>query len=66
MLHVFSRMVYKEPKRWIDFLSLALWVYLTSKLTPTQATPFSLIYRAKTMVSIKVMIPSARLALVSN
>lgn len=43
-----------------------LWAYRTSKRTPTQATPFSLVYGAEAVVPVEIMVPSARLALASK
>lgn len=60
---ILSRMVYKEPKRWVNFISLVVWAYRTSKRTPTQAMPSSLVYGAKTMVPIEIIIRSTHLAL---
>lgn len=43
-----------------------LWAYRTSKRTPTQATPFSLVYGAEAVVPFEIAVPSARLALASK
>lgn len=43
-----------------------LWAFYTSKRTLTQATPFFLIYVVKRMVLIEIMVPSARLVLISK
>lgn len=59
-------MVYDEPKRWSDFLSLVLWAYRASKRTSTQATPFSLVYKPEAVVSFEITVPLARLALASK
>lgn len=66
LLRILSKMVYEEPKLWTDFLSLVLWAYYTSKRTATLATPFSLVYGAKAVVLVKIMVPSVRLALTSK
>lgn len=47
-------------------ISLVLWTYRTSKRTSTQATPFSLVYGAESVVLIEVLVPSTRLALASK
>lgn len=66
LIRILIKMAYEEPKWWIDFLSIVLWAYLTSKRTLAQATPFSLIYEVMPMVPIKVMVPSTHLALASQ
>lgn len=59
-------MVYDEPKGWVDFILLVLRAYRTSKRMSTQATPFLLIYKVEEVVPIEIMVPSARLALISK
>lgn len=63
---ILSRMVFDEPKRWADFTPLVLWAYRTLKRTPTQATPFSLVYGVEAVVPIEILEPSARLTLASK
>ena len=63
LLKVLSRMVHDNHKEWHDKLPLALWAYRTSKRSPTQATPFSLVYGAEAIMPIEVLVPSARLAI---
>lgn len=58
-----SWIIYEEPKRWVDSISLVLWTFRTSKHTLTQGTPFSFVYGAETMVPIDIMVPSACLGL---
>lgn len=65
-MKILSRMVYDEPKGWVDFILLVLWAYRTSKRMSTQATPFLLIYKVEEVVPIEIMVPSARLALISK
>lgn len=40
MILIFGKIVYKEPKRWENFLPLVLWAYCTLQHTSTQATSF--------------------------
>lgn len=47
-------MIYKELKKWIDTLPLALWL----RRTLTQAMPFSLVYGADVTVHVEIMVPS--------
>lgn len=66
MLCIINRMVYEELKRWVDSLSLMLWVYRILKRTSTQAMLFSLVYWTESMVPIEIMYPSIRVALASR
>ena len=63
LLKVLSRMVHDNHKEWYDKLPLALWAYRTSKRSPTQAMPFSLVYGPEAVMPIEVLVPSARLAI---
>lgn len=42
LLIILSLMVYDEPKRWVDFISLVLSAYQTSKRTSTKLLFFHL------------------------
>lgn len=57
---VLSKMVYKEPKRWADFLLFVLWVYHKLKHTSTYPMPF-LWFMVKGNGSHQMTLPSARL-----
>ncbi|OMO98613.1 reverse transcriptase [Corchorus capsularis] len=63
LLRVLSKMVHKDPKLWPDALPVALWAYRTSKRSPTNATPFSLVYGTEAVVPSELLVPSARLAI---
>ena len=47
-------------KDWHEKLPFALHAYQTAVRTSTRATPFSLVYRMKAVLSIEVEIPSLR------
>lgn len=49
-------MVYEEPKRWHDFLSLPLWAYPTLTYIPTEDMHSSLVYEVTAVVPIKLMV----------
>ncbi|OMO94091.1 reverse transcriptase [Corchorus capsularis] len=63
LLRVLSKMVHKDPKLWPDALPVALWAYRTSKRSPTNATPFSLVYGTEVVVPSELLVPSSRLAI---
>lgn len=60
---VLSRMVNKEPKK---TFSLLFYMPITLKDTSTQAKSFSLVYRAKPIVPIEVMVLLSHFALASK
>ena len=51
---------------WDDWISLALWAYRTTKSTTTKQTPFSLVYRAKSVLPVEIKVMSARMLLSSS
>jgi len=48
-------------KDWHEMLPFALHGYRTSVFTSTGATPFSLVYRMKVVLSFEVEVPSLRI-----
>lgn len=55
LLRVLNRMINEEPKRWVNFLSFALWLDCTLKHTLKEARPIFLVYVVETVVPIEVM-----------
>lgn len=58
-------MVYEKPKKWANTLPFILWAYRASRCTSTQAHVFLSLW-AEAIVSVEVMVPSVRLALVNK
>ena len=56
-------MVDKNKKTWHEKLQEALWAYRTSCRTPTQATPYSLVFGGEAVLPLEVQIPSLRVAI---
>ena len=51
---------------WVDRLLYALWGYRKIVRTSTGATPFSLVYKSKAIVPVKMEIKSLRIAIKSK
>ncbi|XP_028060408.1 uncharacterized protein LOC114264016 [Camellia sinensis] len=60
---ILKNMVDKNKKAWHEKLQEALWAYRTSHRTPTQATPYSLVFRGEAVLLLEVQIPSLRVAI---
>lgn len=56
-------MVDQNPRNWHEKLNEALWAYRTTYRTPTQATPYSLVFGAEAVLPLPVEIPSLRIAI---
>ncbi|XP_028064066.1 uncharacterized protein LOC114267239 [Camellia sinensis] len=58
-----KKMVDKNKKAWHEKLQEALWAYRTSHRTPTQATPYSLVFGGEAVLPLEVQIPSLGVAI---
>ncbi|KAG9442388.1 hypothetical protein H6P81_018242 [Aristolochia fimbriata] len=52
-----------NKRSWDEKLCEALWAYRTSFRTPTQSTPFSLVYGTEAVLPLEVRLPSLRIAM---
>ena len=59
-------MVDKNKRTWHEKLQDALWAYRTSCRTPSQATPYSLMFGGETVLPLEVQIPSLHVAIQEN
>jgi len=55
--------VSKSKRDWHERIHEALWAYRTTYRTPTQATPYSLVYGVEVVVPLEKQIPSLRIAI---
>ncbi|XP_019248844.1 PREDICTED: uncharacterized protein LOC109228120 [Nicotiana attenuata] len=63
-LYNFLKKVFSKSKRdWHEIMEEALWAYRTTYRTPTQATPYSLVYGVETVLPLERQIPSLQLAI---
>ncbi|GAA0162257.1 hypothetical protein LIER_18386 [Lithospermum erythrorhizon] len=51
-----------SKKNWHEKMEEALWAYRTTYRTPTQSTPYSLVYGVEVVLPLEVRIPSLRVA----
>ncbi|KAL0416649.1 UNVERIFIED_CONTAM: hypothetical protein Slati_3496800 [Sesamum latifolium] len=58
------KMVVAKSKRdWHERIGEALWAYTTTVRTPTQSTPYALVYRVEAVLPLEQQIPSLRIAI---
>ncbi|XP_019155161.1 PREDICTED: uncharacterized protein LOC109152033 [Ipomoea nil] len=58
-----KKVVSKSKRDWQERMEEALWAYRTTYRTPTQSTPYSLVYGVKAVLPLERQIPSLRLAI---
>ncbi|KAL0449507.1 UNVERIFIED_CONTAM: hypothetical protein Slati_1507100 [Sesamum latifolium] len=58
-----KEVVAKSKKDWHERIEEALWAYRTTYRTPTQATPYALVYGVEAVVPLEQQIPSLRIAI---
>jgi len=58
-----KKTVHRYCRDWHDRLLEALWAYRVTVRTPTQATPYSLVYGCEAVLPLEVQLPSLRVAL---
>ncbi|KAJ4769671.1 hypothetical protein LUZ62_053928 [Rhynchospora pubera] len=63
LIRLLRKMVGKNHRDWHEKLQEALWAYRTTYRTPTQATPYSLVFGAEAILPLEVEIPSLRVAM---
>ena len=59
---VLEKMLEKNPRGWHKILSKTLWAYMTSKMSFTGVSHFSLTYGLDSVLSMKVVVPSLRVS----
>ena len=60
---ILKKMVTRNRRDWHDRLVESLWAYRVTIRTPTQATPFSLVYGSEAVLPLEVQLPSLRVAI---
>ncbi|KAK1683211.1 hypothetical protein QYE76_044059 [Lolium multiflorum] len=53
----------RHRRDWPDRLYEALWAYRATVRTPTQATPYSLVYGSEAVLPLEIQLPSLRVAI---
>jgi hypothetical protein len=60
---ILKKTVHKHRRDWHDRLFEALWAYRVTVRTPTQATPYSLVYGCEAVLPLEIQLPSLRVAI---
>ncbi|XP_070022108.1 uncharacterized protein [Nicotiana sylvestris] len=63
LCNLLKKVVSNSKRDWNDCMEEALWAYRTTHRTPTQATPYSLVYVVKAVLPLERQIPSLRLGI---
>ncbi|KAI5342013.1 hypothetical protein L3X38_009888 [Prunus dulcis] len=58
-----KKVVGRTKKDWHERINEALWAYRTIYRTPTQATPYSLVYGVEAVLPLESQLPSLRMAI---
>ena len=62
LCNLLKKVVGRTKKDWHERINEALWAYRTTYRTPTQATPYSLVYGVEAVLPLESQIPSLRMA----
>jgi hypothetical protein len=60
---ILKKVVNRHRRDWHDHLFEALWAYRVTVRTPTQCTPYSLVYGSEAVLPLEVEVPSLRVAI---
>ncbi|KAH6801009.1 hypothetical protein C2S52_001473 [Perilla frutescens var. hirtella] len=63
LCNLLKKVVGKSKYDWHERIGEALWAYRTTHRTPTQATPYSLVYGVEAIIPLEQQIPSLRIAI---
>ena len=63
LCNLLKKVVAKSKRDWHERLGEALWAYRTTYKTPTQSTPFALVYGVEAVLPLELQIPSLRIAI---
>ncbi|XP_071923111.1 uncharacterized protein [Coffea arabica] len=61
--NLLKKIVDKSKRDWHLRIREALWAYRTTFRTPTQATPYALVYGVEAILPLECQIPSLRIAI---
>ncbi|KAL0332958.1 UNVERIFIED_CONTAM: hypothetical protein Scaly_2197300 [Sesamum calycinum] len=63
LCNLLKKMVAKSKPDWHERIGEVLWAYRTTVRTPTQATPYALVYGVEAVLPLEQQIPSLRIAI---
>ncbi|PKU82262.1 hypothetical protein MA16_Dca017484 [Dendrobium catenatum] len=62
LVGILKKSLEDNKRQWHEKLGEALWAYRTTYRTPTQSTPFALVFGAEAVLPLEVQLPSLRVA----
>ena len=65
-LAVLKKFISSNKRDWNEKLSKCLWAYRIIVRTPTDNTPFSVVYGCETVIPLEIQMPSLRVALMTG
>ncbi|XP_012839468.1 PREDICTED: uncharacterized protein LOC105959853 [Erythranthe guttata] len=63
LCNLLKKVIAKSKRDWHERMGEALWAYRTTYRTPTQATPYVLVYGVEAVLPLEKQIPSLRIAI---
>ncbi|XP_073152772.1 uncharacterized protein [Henckelia pumila] len=63
LCNLLKKIIAKSKKDWHERIGEALWAYRTTYKTPTQATPYALVYGVEVIMPLEQQIPSLRITI---
>ncbi|KAM1116394.1 hypothetical protein ACFX1X_007029 [Malus domestica] len=63
LCNLLKKVIGRTKRDWHERISEALWVYRMTHKTPTQTTPYSLVYGMEAVLPLESQIPSLRMAI---
>ncbi|KAK4395694.1 hypothetical protein Sango_1723700 [Sesamum angolense] len=63
LCNLLKKVVAKSKRDWHERIGEALWAYRTTVRTPTQATPYALVYGVEVVIPLEQQIPSLRIVI---
>ncbi|KAL0375684.1 UNVERIFIED_CONTAM: hypothetical protein Scaly_0686000 [Sesamum calycinum] len=63
LCNLLKKVVAKSKRDWHERIGETLWAYMTTIRTPTQATPYALVYGVEAVLPLEQQIPSLRIAI---
>ncbi|XP_074314031.1 uncharacterized protein LOC141649235 [Silene latifolia] len=63
LCNLLKKVVAKSKRDWHERIGEALWAYRTTYKTPTQATPYALVYGVEAVLPLELQISSLRIAI---
>ncbi|KAM1238186.1 hypothetical protein ACFX13_039701 [Malus domestica] len=63
LCNLLKKVIGRTKRDWHERIGDALWAYRTTYRTPTQATPYSLVYGVEAVLPLESQIPSLRMAI---